>query len=142
MAGDRKRLRPVVDSTSSATASQLASLRLATTTSAPAVASPSTISRPSPRLPPVTTATRSERSKSLTAAYAPISWAAKFRSSTISSSMTARRISLLMHARAWRPVLRPAKRVRQVRKTAFGKKKLGDKGTVKSFTIVARARPT
>ena len=45
--------------TSSATASQFSSLRLAITTSAPCSANASTISRPRPRLPPVTIATLS-----------------------------------------------------------------------------------
>ena len=49
--------RPVSRLTSSAVASQLGSLRLATTTSAPAWAKARTIARPRPRLPPVTTAT-------------------------------------------------------------------------------------
>ena len=47
---------------SSATATQLSSLRLAMTTSAPAAAKASAIARPMPRLPPVTTATLSVRS--------------------------------------------------------------------------------
>ena len=54
--------RPVTARTSRASASHASSLRLAITTSAPARARPSTISRPRPREPPVTTATRSVRS--------------------------------------------------------------------------------
>src|SRR5690349_6286889 len=50
--------------TSSAAASQASSLRLAMITSAPAFANARTICRPSPRLPPVTSATLPERSKS------------------------------------------------------------------------------
>src|SRR4051812_21308173 len=50
-------VRPVSASTSLASASQLSSLRLAMTTSAPAAANPLIIDRPIPRLPPVTTAT-------------------------------------------------------------------------------------
>jgi 3-isopropylmalate dehydrogenase len=54
---------PKRSSTSAASAAQLSSLRLAMTTFAPWDANASTISRPSPRLPPVTTAVRPERSK-------------------------------------------------------------------------------
>ena len=49
--------RPVCSRTSAAAFSQLSRSRLAMTTSAPAAARPSTISRPRPRLPPVTRAT-------------------------------------------------------------------------------------
>src|SRR4051812_21905990 len=55
-------VRPVSASTSFASASQLSSLRLAITTSAPASANALTIDRPRPRLPPVTTATLPVRS--------------------------------------------------------------------------------
>ena len=48
---------PVVSATSVASFSQLSILRLTMTVSAPAFANASTISRPSPRLPPVTSAT-------------------------------------------------------------------------------------
>src|SRR5271168_667774 len=51
------RARRPLASTSAATASQAFSLRLVTTTSAPASAKASTMERPSPRLPPVTRAT-------------------------------------------------------------------------------------
>src|SRR3954471_13062306 len=54
--------RPVSWRTSSATASQASSLRLAITTSAPASANPSTIERPRPRLPPVISTTLSVKS--------------------------------------------------------------------------------
>ena len=56
------RARRPMASTSAATARQASSLRLATTTSAPASAKPRAMARPSPRLPPVTRATRPVRS--------------------------------------------------------------------------------
>ena len=54
--------RPVLSAISSATASQLSSLRLAMTTSAPCSAKATAIALPMPRLPPVMTATLSVRS--------------------------------------------------------------------------------
>src|ERR1700748_678621 len=56
--------RPVAARISAAVLSQLSSFRLATTTSAPASANPRHTARAMPRRPPVTTATRPERSKS------------------------------------------------------------------------------
>src|SRR6185369_16900081 len=58
--------RPNRSLTSPASFSQLSSLRLAMITSAPCSANASTISRPSPRLPPVTSATLPDRSTSAT----------------------------------------------------------------------------
>ncbi len=46
-----------------AVSAQASALRLATATFAPAATKPSAIDRPMPRVPPVTTATRSVRSK-------------------------------------------------------------------------------
>ena len=51
-------MRPVSPVIASAARSQASSLRLATTTSAPAWANAVAIASPSPLLPPVTTATR------------------------------------------------------------------------------------
>ena len=70
VAGDRERLAPVVRTTSAAVSSQDSILRLAMTTSAPCRAKASTISRPRPRLPPVTKATLPVRSKSSLASMA------------------------------------------------------------------------
>ena len=63
VAGVRQRRGRPSARSAAATSSQASALRLATTTSAPACAKPRAIARPSPRVPPVTTATRPERSK-------------------------------------------------------------------------------
>src|ERR1700743_97483 len=68
--------RPVSASISLAVVRQLSMLRLAITTSAPQRAAPNAISRPSPRLPPVISTTRSVRSKNWSAypISVPLGW--------------------------------------------------------------------
>ena len=55
-------------------ASQASALRLTTTTSAPACANPRAIASPSPRVPPVTTATRPERSNGAVRRMQRLGW--------------------------------------------------------------------